>query len=275
MILPKGNLVEILRGKPIDYFDRVKYGYLTVSWKEGGEIYSASVLIKNGEPVMAELELIKSRKTLRGLEALREVEKVDYAVVEVYSLSAEDVNKAITMNDETLVVAHITERKLETQEQKAEEPAKPVKSELHESEEESEKEVGVTENFEEHILREFKGFTGIIKGIGNDRVATIYMKNGKLVGAKVSIGNETYEGLSALYYLEFPAKVVVKELNDVQVDENCKVDAERLRVNKSELLKKLKINVSEEEVEKVVRVLEELSSEEPKGWKRFFKRRKK
>ncbi len=275
MILPKGNLVEILRGKPTDYFDRIKHGYLIISWKGNGEIYTASILIKNRKPVMVELELVKSRRTLGGLEALKEVEKVDYAVVEVYSLSAEDVDKAVTMNDETLLVVHkettqITKK--ETQEQKVEKPAEVVKPELHES---AEKEVGVTENFEEYILKELKDFTGIVKGVGNDRVAIIFVKDGELIGAKVSIGNETYEGLSALYYLEFPAKVVVKELNDVQVDEKCKVDVKRLKVNKSELLKKLKIDLSEEEIEKVVKVLEEIGSEEPKGWKKFFKIRKK
>jgi hypothetical protein len=277
MILPKAEFLGIFRGKPIEYCDRIRNGYLKISWKDSDDIYSASVVIRNGEPIMADVEFIKSKRILKGKEALERIFRVDYAVVELYSVDSGDIRKIVSMNDESLLIkveeAVKKEEKVERKEKKVEE--KVVKGEKEGVEEVK----GVTKevnNLEDYILN-IKDFTGILKGIGKDRVATIYLKNGNIIGAKVELENEVFKGLPALYYIEFPAKVIMKEVGDVDkyVDEECRV--ERFLRDKKEIIEKLGIKPpDEEEIKEILSVLNELKFEGKFVNKvlRFFKKRK-
>jgi len=248
MILPKGNFIGIYRGKPSDFFDKVKNGYLRISWKDSEDIYLASLVVKEGKPTMADLEFVKSKKVLKGKDAFDKLLNVEYAVIEVYSVESRDMQYVFSANDETLLIESPKTREHVKTESKE-------KSEVEESVE--------TDNFEEFVLNIEDNFTGVVKGVGKDRVATVYIKDGELVGAEVSFDNEKFEGVSALYYLEFPAKVIIKELDDVKVSERIKVE---LTISREDIIRRYGIKLPDEkELEEVLKSLYELSFEEKEG----------
>jgi len=253
MILPKGDLIGIFRGKPLDFLDRVRNGYLRVSWKDPEDIYSSSIVLKDGNPIMADLELVKSRRVLKGKEAFEVVKDVDYGVVEVYSLDSREVSRLISMNDESYLIIEKAEEVEKVEEVKEVE-------ELH------------VENFEDFILS-IGEFSGVVEGFGEDRVATIYIKDGDLVGARVRVNGNEFLGVSALYYLEFPARVVMRE-GDVSIDENCKV---QIVTDREKLMERLGIRLDEKEIDEVLNVLNELKFEERRRFfdkiSKFFRRR--
>ncbi len=259
MILPKGEFIGIYRGKPLEYVDRVSKGYLKISWKDSNDIYLGYLVVENGRVVMGELEFIRSKKSVKGKDAFEIISNIDYAVIEVYSVDPRGLQSIYSMNDESY--------RVEVEKEEVEEEVKK------EEKEEIEK-VIETRNFEDFILN-IKDFSGIVKGMGEDRTATIYVKDGKIVGAKVSLNGEEFGGASALYYLDFPAKVVMKELNDVNVDENIKVE---LTLDKSEIIKKYDIKPpDEEEIREFLSALEELKVEEGRffdKFKKIFKKKK-
>lgn len=274
MILPKGDFKGIHRGKPVEYVDRVRNGYLKISWKDSNEIYLATLVVENNSVVMAEVEFVKSRKTLKGNEALELISNLDYAVVEVYSLDSRSLQSIYTMNDESYLI-----KSTETEVERKEEEEKAEYKEIEEKVV-TEKVVTEVDNFENFILnlKDFSdvvntNFSGIVKGIGKDRTATVYLKNGRVVGARVVMDGEEFEGPSALYYLDFPAKVVLKELEDVNVDESARVE---ISLDKSEIIKKYNIKIPDKkEIEEVLSVLNELKFEKERfvdKFKKFFKK---
>ncbi len=88
----------------------------------------------------------------------------------------------------------------------------------------------------------------------------------------VKTDNDVYEGLSALYYLDFPAKVYVRK-GDFNIDDSIKVDLKR---TKEEIVKKYKIRVPDEgEIDEVLKSLYEMGDENRGRFRKllkFFKR---
>jgi len=101
MILPKTALTKIEKGK----FERIienlmlsKFsGYIRVGFKRD-ELCSAEVLLENGKILAAEITKIKSKKSVYGDEVLSELANLENSVVEIYTLSPEQIKKAFELN---------------------------------------------------------------------------------------------------------------------------------------------------------------------------------
>ncbi len=267
MILPKGKLVGIYRGKPLDFVDRVRKGYLKIYWKDSNDIYQASMVVEDGKITMGEVEFVKSKRSVRGRDILKVISNIDYAVIEVYSVDSKEMESIHTMNDESYKLEREEERKTKEAEKDVE---KVTEGEVERAVEEKEEEGKTmeTENFEDFILN-LNDFTGVVKGIGKDRTAVVYVKDGRIVGAKVSLNGEEFEGVSALYYLDFPAKVTLKEMESLNVDDRIKVE---FALDKDEIAKRYDIKPPDEkEIEEVLSVLNELKFEKEKILDRFTK----
>jgi hypothetical protein len=285
MIVPKGQLIEIVRGSPKDSLSKIRYGYLKISWKDENDLYSACVVLSDGKPILADLEGVKSKTLLKGKEALDRILNLDYGVVEIYSVEKRDIPRIISMNDTATKVEIETKEKLEeiATEREGAVEERPKEEVIKKKEvvtvEEKEEDPSIRSNVEEFIFNLKEDFSGMVSARGEDRDALIYVKNGKIIGVKVLFNNnEEYKGLSALYYLDFDAKIVVKELDDVErfVDESLKVE---LITDKEKIIKKYNIKIPDEnEIEEILKTLQELSFEE-KRFKdkliKFFKKIKK
>jgi len=75
-------------------------------------------------------------------------------------------------------------------------------------------------NFEEFVYS-LKDFTGICRGFEGDFEAIVYIKGGEVVGAIVRDGELEIKGEAALFYLDRPLEVEVKEC-DVEVPDEAK-----------------------------------------------------
>jgi len=263
MITPKGELLKIERGKPEEFFDVVENGYLKISWKDDEDVYSACVVFKDGVAVFADLECVKSRRVLRGKNALSKIVTVDYSVVEIYRLTKKDISLIALMNDEGIAVEKIEEVKEEVEEKPEEvQEEKEERKDMDES-----KKVKSVEDF----VYGLEDFTGMVIAKGDGIEAILYVKDGVILGAKVSLDGEEYLGLSALYYLDFEGEVTCKGLEDVErfVDDEIKIG--KIAMDKDDILKKYNIpKPNEREIETLLRLLDEVTVTEEK--KKIFKK---
>jgi hypothetical protein len=95
----------------------------------------------------------------------------------------------------------------------------------------------------ESFVMSLKSYTGVIKGVSNDRVALAYLKDGKITHAKVKLDGEVYKGFSALYYFDFPAKVFMN--SSESLDDDCKIP--EIVTDRNKLIKKYGIKVPKDE----------------------------
>ncbi len=115
MITPKGKIVELgKRGAFRDFLKELSEGsfsgYVEVSYKLK-ELSRGKVLFSRGKIVAAEIRRIISKEEVAGNDALEELMELDNCVVDVYSLSDEEVAKAIEWNKGALVDALPEEEK--------------------------------------------------------------------------------------------------------------------------------------------------------------------
>lgn len=101
MILPKTALTKIEKGKPGRILENLMLskfsGYIRVGFKMD-ELCSAEVLLENGKILAAEILRIKSKKSVYGDEVLSELANLENSVVEIYTLSPEQIKKALELN---------------------------------------------------------------------------------------------------------------------------------------------------------------------------------
>ena len=277
MIVPKGELLGIFRGKPEEFFNKVDNGYLKISWKDSDELYSACVVFKNGIAVFADLELVRSKRVLKGKEALKKILTTDYGVIEVYKLSEKQVSLVSLMNSEDVVIHQKVEEKPESKTALADETKKvrvEEKEEIKEEKKKEEEKFEVVENFEEFVYNLEDDFSGIIVAKGDDREATLYVKDGVIIGAKVKFNDTEYLGLSALYYLDFKGTITRRKLDDVEKYLTDEVRIDEISLDKDEILKKYNITPPDEKtVERFLKILNELSAptEKKKILRKLFK----
>jgi|GEM_PF-1776197 hypothetical protein len=94
---------------PKKFFGKLRWGYLHVLW-EDEDSYVGCVVFEDGKPVLADLEFVKSKKVLRGKDALEKISNVGKATVELYELEKDVVLKAISENPDAKVEAGEDER---------------------------------------------------------------------------------------------------------------------------------------------------------------------
>ncbi len=102
MLIPKGEQVELgRRGALKDVLQELSdagfTGYVEVSYKLG-ELSRGYVVLDGGRIVLAGITRLVSKKEVLGKEALDEMLGLESCVVDVYSLPAEKVAKAIEWN---------------------------------------------------------------------------------------------------------------------------------------------------------------------------------
>ncbi len=115
MITPKGKTVEL--GKRGAFREFVKElsengfsGYVEVSYKLS-ELSRGKVLFSRGKIIAAEIRRIISKEEITGNDALEELMELDNCVVDIYSLSEEEVAKAVEWNRGSLVEVSLEEEK--------------------------------------------------------------------------------------------------------------------------------------------------------------------
>jgi hypothetical protein len=257
MIVPKGELLGIFRGKPQEFFNKVDNGYLKISWKDVDDICSACVVFKDGIAVFADLEFVKSKKILKGKDALKRILSVSHGVIEVYKLNEKQISLVALINSEDIAVNQQETTVVEKLDGKTEQP-----------EEEEFKEV---ENLEDFIYNLEEDFTGIIIARGEDREATLYIKDGMIIGARVKFNNNEYLGLSALYYLDFKGNITCEKLSNIERYVSDELKISNILLDRNEILRKYNIVPPDEKtVENLLKILDELYTPVEK-WKIFRK----
>ncbi len=201
MILPKGELVEVKRGvNPKNIFKINLTGYIQFSWRDDKDLYLCSILIRRGNPVLASVEFVKSKKEIKGKKALELINTVQNATVEIYKLTDDKIELAIKMNKDAILSNNEGMTKSMTSSSKtqkinsiSQQGSTPVIA-------------GIEVNLSEFIST-VKLFTGIIKAKGENKEAILVVKRGKIVGAKVIDGSKVFFGSSALSKINFNGKI--------------------------------------------------------------------
>lgn len=101
MIVPKLTLTKIERGKfseIVETLFKSRFsGYVRIGFKKE-ELSLGEVIFENGRPVIAEVSRLKSKTSIAGDEALKELEKLEQVVVEIYAVGPDQLRKVIEMN---------------------------------------------------------------------------------------------------------------------------------------------------------------------------------
>ena len=99
MLLPKGKFLGLNnRVSPESLGELVDTGYVKVSWRSNGELWLGEVVFLNGSPVLAEIENVKSKKKIKGKAALDQILGLKEVNLEIYKLTEDNLNLAISMN---------------------------------------------------------------------------------------------------------------------------------------------------------------------------------
>ncbi len=162
--------------------------------------YEGVVVLKDYEPVLAELKELNFEKVWKGSEALEKMfGNVVYA--ELYKLSKKEVEYTEYMNKSYAVTEAV-----------ALEGAEDAVA-VHRFENilsicsVSSNEVESLEEF----LKTLNDFSGIVYASEKGYIAELYIKDGKIIGARVVVDNVEFKGNSALFYLDRPCKVTVRK----------------------------------------------------------------
>ena len=101
MIIPKGKFKKLEnKVSPKDFASSIENGYLTISWRDEDKgLCLGELVIRNGKPILAEVEYINTKRKLYGNEALNVLMSVNNANIEIYELTEEQVKIAITANE--------------------------------------------------------------------------------------------------------------------------------------------------------------------------------
>jgi len=221
MLVPSAKKVDSFVGSIGDV--KLKNGYVKVHLRDESGEYKGIVVFKDGEPILASLEEVNLRKKYRGSEALNIIlNKV--LEINVYRLSRREVEIVEYFNKAYVIGA---KESLDVE--------VPIKIE-----------VGCerVENLEEYV-NNLDNFTGVIYATGDNFTAEVYLDSGKIVGAKVNTDGRTFEGNSALYYLNKSCFVRRKRKKEVEVPDSCKVEEVKVDVSSVELDDRLRKLIQE------------------------------
>ncbi len=224
MILPKGELVEVKRGiNPKNIFKINLTGYIQFSWRDDKDLYLCSILVRRGNPVLASVEFVKSKKEVKGKKALELINAVQNATVEIYKLTDDKIELAIKMNKDAILSNNEGMTKSTTS------SSKTQKINSISQQESTPVIAGIEVNLSEFIST-VKLFTGIIKAKGENKEAILVVKRGKIVGAKVIDGSKVFFGSSALSKINFNGKIYAyKEDIDNFIRNNPNVVVEEVK----------------------------------------------
>lgn len=221
MLVPSSKKVDSFVGSIGDV--KLKNGYVKFHLRDEGEEYKGIVVFRDGKPVLASLEEVNLRKQYRGNEALNIIlNKI--LEINVYKLSRREVEVVEYFNRAYAVGA---EESLDVE--------IPIKIEIG-----CEK----VESLEEYV-NNLGNFTGVVYATGDNFTAEVYLDSGKIVGAKVTTDGRTFEGNSALYYLNRSCFVRRKRKNEVEVPDSCKVEEVRVDVSSVKLDDRLRKLIQE------------------------------
>jgi len=221
MLVPSAKKIDTFVGSIGDV--KLKNGYVKVHLRDESGDYKGIVVFKSGKPVLASLEEVNLRKQYRGSQALNIIlNKI--LEISVYKLSRREVEIVEYFNRAYVIGA---EESLHVE--------APIKIE-----------VGCerVENLEEYV-NNLGNFTGIIYATEDGFTAEVYLVSGKIVGAKVTTDGRTFEGNSALYYLNKPCFVRRKRKKDVEVPDSCKVEEVKVDVSSVRLDDRLRKLIQE------------------------------
>jgi len=246
MLLPKGTPLELnKKGKPSDYLEKDITGYIQLSWREDGELCVGTVVLRNGEPVLASVEKAISKEKITGNEAFQKITNIEIATVDVYSLTEDKLELAIKSNKDSIIEKVKSDLQIPT-------PASPATGQ-HISEKASHAETPVIAGLDANLMKllyAIGSFTGILKAEGEGREAIVAVEDGNIVGVKITYNNEVLKGNPALEFLDFYGKVYAFSRD---VNELLKDDPEIQVLDREELLKKYKIPVPDDkEIEQLI-----------------------
>ncbi len=101
MIVPKLTLTKVERGKfqeILEILSQSKFsGYVRVGFKRG-ELSLGEIIFENGKPIIAEVSKLKSKTSVSGDAAIRELENLEYVVAEIYTMATDQLRKVVEMN---------------------------------------------------------------------------------------------------------------------------------------------------------------------------------
>jgi len=246
MLLPKGKLIKIYRcGTPREFLKESITGFVQFSWKDGNELYIGTVVLLKGKPILASVEMVKSKREIKGEKALQIIAERENAAIEVYTLSQHELELTLKTNVDAAITTPEKESTTRTpkshsrHQQPRPQRAKILKPVVS----------GLEENLNRY-LSTIGTFTGVIQAEGVNRQATVIVKNGKIVGAEVTYDKEVLRGNLALQFLDFYGKISAYEGN---VDDLLSENPEVRILNREELMRKYNIKPpSEDEIERII-----------------------
>lgn len=101
MIVPKLTLTKVEKGKfqeILEIISKSKFsGYVRVGFKKG-ELSLGEIIFENGKPIIAEVSKLKSKTSISGDAAIRELENLEYVVAEIYTMTTDQLRKVVEMN---------------------------------------------------------------------------------------------------------------------------------------------------------------------------------
>jgi len=63
-----------------------------------GELSLGEIIFENGKPIIAEVSKLKSKTSISGDAAIRELENLEYVVAEIYNMTTDQLRKVVEMN---------------------------------------------------------------------------------------------------------------------------------------------------------------------------------